>query len=779
MRSPHFCAHRPPRSRPPRLRGARLAFLVAFVFALGACSQSLEPESALSQNGTTGDQLDGSGSSAQSGSSDTGADDVVVLNQSAQTAFPAGKYVSVSGNNANGGTSPTDAWRNLSHAVKQLQPGDTLWVMDGVYEENERSDAAIVVNRTGRADAWIRITAYPGATPVIRAHHANGMKVEGASYVEVSNLEFHGTYDEGNSNYSGSGINADSIYISSGTPKNHHIRILNNKVHGFGAGGIPITGSSHVEIRNNVVYNLARYEWSQHSGISILESFNMGFGNDANGYSNYITGNIVYQVENIVRDRGGRLTDGNCIIMDRTNINGYSGRTLIANNVCIDNGGRAIQIFESAHVDVVNNTTYHNMRTPEIGSSGGELGAFYSHDVVFANNLVHSANGKKPARAFDSSNIRYENNIYVADTAPEYGGNSASGDRQVSAGTRLVNSPGTAGVAGNFDLVSGSTAINAGTNRFANVVSTDYAGRARQSGGTVDVGAFESGSSAPAPTTTVAPPTTAAPTTAAPTTTPPRPPTTRPPTTGQPTTSRAPSTRPPTTRPATSTTRPSTSGPVATQPPRVPVATVPTTEPATPATSAPATTSVIRPPTTEVAEQAGAPTTTSTSPRSNPTESRPSEPDPSVLVGDGGVTAIAPGTSSTTSPPTTKRVRTQDTGKAPDSRSRTSTADQPPKGTIAVPPPGAGPNATIPTESKPAAADGSLRPTNPSPAERGPGSDEAASDVDDDAPDELALIDDETGPRSVSPVWPLSGVFLTSLFGAWQCTRPSRFVDLR
>ncbi len=412
-------------------------------------------------------------------------------------AAPPGKYVSPGGSDGNPGTSPDQPFKTVAYAVKQLNPGDTLYVMEGEFFENERGDSSVVVDRSGLPDAWITITAQPGATPILRSNQSNGIKVEGASYIEVSNLELVGNPTGGTSSYSGAGINVDSIY---GPAKNHHVRILNNRISGFGAGGVPVTGSSHVEVRDNVIHNVAEVEPTQHSGISILESFNMGFGDDSNGYSNYITGNVVYQVENKNRDNLGRFTDGNCIIMDRTNINNYSGRTLIANNLCIDNGGRGIQIFESKHVDVVNNTIYQNLKTPEIASSGGELGSFYSSDVEFANNLVFARNGLKPARSFDSSNIRFVKNLYVADTAPEYNG-ASNDDRRVAPGTPVVSSPSTNPNPTNFELKTGSPAVDAGTNKFNSVMARDVTGAARVAGEAVDLGALESSSSAPAPTT--------------------------------------------------------------------------------------------------------------------------------------------------------------------------------------------------------------------------------------------------------------------------------------
>ncbi len=477
-------------------------------------------------------------------------------------AAPVGKYVSPGGSDNNSGTSPDQAFKTVAYAVKQLNPGDTLFVMEGEFFENERGDSAVVIERSGTPDAWITVTAQPGATPILRSNQSNGIKVEGASYIEVSNLELVGNPTGGSSSYSGAGINVDSIY---GPAKNHHVRILNNRISGFGAGGVPVTGSSHVEVRDNVIHNVAEVEPSQHSGISILESFNMGFGNDSNGYSNYITGNVIYQVENKIRDHLGRFTDGNCIIMDRTNINNYSGRTLIANNLCIDNGGRGIQIYESKHVDVVNNTVYRNLKTPEIASSGGELGAFYSSDIEFANNLVFSRNGLKPARVFDSSNIRFVKNLYVADTAPEYNG-ASNDDRRVAPGTAVANSPSTNPNPANFQLQNGSPAVNTGTNKFNAVMARDLAGAARVAGGTVDLGALESSSSAPAPTTS--PQTTLQPTTTQVPTSSPPPPTTTPPTTTGPANSRPPTTDSSTTLgPTTTNLNPANPSPTTTEGP--------------------------------------------------------------------------------------------------------------------------------------------------------------------------------------------------------------------
>ncbi len=52
-------------------------------------------------------------------------------------------------------------WQTLAHALRQLQPGDTLYLRAGTYYERP------YLSRSGTADAPITISAYPGETPVI------------------------------------------------------------------------------------------------------------------------------------------------------------------------------------------------------------------------------------------------------------------------------------------------------------------------------------------------------------------------------------------------------------------------------------------------------------------------------------------------------------------------------------------------------------------------------------------------------------------------------------
>lgn len=52
-------------------------------------------------------------------------------------------------------------WKTVQHGVRQLKPGDTLYLRRGVYHET------VYLTRSGTADAPIVIAAYPGELPII------------------------------------------------------------------------------------------------------------------------------------------------------------------------------------------------------------------------------------------------------------------------------------------------------------------------------------------------------------------------------------------------------------------------------------------------------------------------------------------------------------------------------------------------------------------------------------------------------------------------------------
>lgn len=64
------------------------------------------------------------------------------------------------GDDANDG-SIARPWRTMQHGVRRLEPGDTLYLREGVYHEK------VYLTRSGTAEAPIVIAAYPGELPVL------------------------------------------------------------------------------------------------------------------------------------------------------------------------------------------------------------------------------------------------------------------------------------------------------------------------------------------------------------------------------------------------------------------------------------------------------------------------------------------------------------------------------------------------------------------------------------------------------------------------------------
>jgi hypothetical protein len=325
-------------------------------------------------------------------------------------ADPATLYVSpVVGDDANDGQTQETPWASLQASLDRLTPGQTLYLMDGRYEEQTEPDNAHhIVRSSGTADAWIGITAAPGHSPVVVASNGNGIELQ-AAYVEVSGLQIVGE-----------GFGVDNDWGWGFTIRNsHHIRLSGNSVSAMANGGIGSVESSNMEIYDNVVFENSFWGPGQGSGISMWHMADSGFGPGPDGYHNRIIGNTIYRNENKVfsiwRDEDV-ITDGNGIIIDQANETGYTGRTLVANNVVFDNGGRGILILESARVDVMFNTTYLNARTEGLDGGPVELAVSRSQDVRFANNLAWSREGAPAITASESTDVSMGGNVLVTDS---------------------------------------------------------------------------------------------------------------------------------------------------------------------------------------------------------------------------------------------------------------------------------------------------------------------------------------------------------------------------
>lgn len=366
------------------------------------------------------------------------------------------RYVNgVGGDDGASGTSPEQAWRTLGAALDRLQVGMTLFVMDGVYNEHLHGvQGHYVINGLqGSPDQWTRVLNMPGHRPKIEVTKATGLEVINSSYVEVAGFEIEGV-----------GFSGDMPMEQRRKPRGilgvegHHFYFHDLVVHGLPHSGIAGgLNTSHFRIENNLVYDNALWSDEGGSGISLWRLSNVGGGDDADGYSNYIVGNTMYRNEN--RERCGcvdyrSITDGNGIIIDQSKINDYQGRTLIAANVAFNNGGRAINIHESGRVDIFNNTSYHNSFTAELDGPRAEIAAYNSFDVQVQNNLLWPSAGL--AHIFSNSEVGSTNNLYVGAESGQDGANLLVTDP-------LVATASTDPEIADFRPLNGSPALGAGT----------------------------------------------------------------------------------------------------------------------------------------------------------------------------------------------------------------------------------------------------------------------------------------------------------------------------
>ncbi len=397
-------------------------------------------------------------------------------------AFGRDYYVSPGGDNHNDG-SISRPLRKINKAASLARPGDTIHVEDGTYHES------VYIQNSGAPGAWIKfISVHPhGArvAPLGAGTGSDAFNVNRQSYIEIDGFEIS------------AGPKSQGVAAGWGGV-GHHTRVINNIVHDCGASGIQLNNGDYRVIENNVVYrNALIAPWSG-SGISIYEPVAV---DSAPGFHNMIRNNVVYFNDNAP---GG--TDGNGIIIDdfqhRQDKKGvpYTPATLVENNLSFANGGAGIQVFESNHVTLRNNTCYFNWRRYTQSDHRGELSDVRSADNVWVNNIGWA----NPS--FDPRNVA----IFLAGPRAEdviWQRNLTFDGRPGEPSVRFSNAAQPANFvrdnllgrnplfvnpmlqpSANFHLQPGSPAIGAGTAQFG-VSGRDLEGRPRSSS-RVDLGAY-------------------------------------------------------------------------------------------------------------------------------------------------------------------------------------------------------------------------------------------------------------------------------------------------
>jgi parallel beta-helix repeat protein len=336
------------------------------------------------------------------------------------------------GNDSYQGISQQNPFKTLQKAANSVQPGDTVYVMNGTYTNTDNEPGffqsqVVFMMRSGTPEAWITFEALEGHHPQIVIQQAFGIRIVAAepfhtngtlAYIRLKNLKVVGNtlqiplcdalnqprscnQHEGdiNWNYNGSGISigSENRYAENGNVV-HHIEVINCEVSNCAAAGISAYRCDYVTISQCKVYNNG---WKSTFGSSGIHIYSPRHSKVVDNVSFHFTisRNEVYNNRNEVPFFNGQkcngYTDGNGIIIDdannlQSNNQAYSGRFLIENNVIYENGGSGISLFQSDNITLRNNTTYKNCQLTPDNKKRAELMLVKVKNIQIVNNILYA-----------------------------------------------------------------------------------------------------------------------------------------------------------------------------------------------------------------------------------------------------------------------------------------------------------------------------------------------------------------------------------------------------
>jgi hypothetical protein len=406
------------------------------------------------------------------------------------------------GNDSNNGLSQANPFKTIQAAANMTLPGDTVYVMNGTYTSLFPEWTVVYIERSGTESNWITYTNFLNHNPLISFTGTGFTVADYTSYIAINGFTIKGNSEalsseyaqnqpgscndpgeEVNPLYNGNGI---TMYGDPDIGSIHHIKVSNNTIYNSPAAGIICARCDYITIENNMIYNNAWFTLYGSSGIAFYQSSNLD--NSTDGYRIVIKNNRMMSNYNLVPwlvDCG--INDGNGIIIDDSKhtqngstISPYNGRTLITNNVIYGSGGPGVHVYESEHVDIINNTVYFNQQTPT--NFNGEIDTNESNDVIIRNNILHALSSKPVNTNINSTNIILDHNIY-------FGGNgeSVNGANTIIQNPKFIN-PGLI-LEANFNLKDVSPAIDKGNSELA--PATDIMSNPRPFGNGIDIGAYE------------------------------------------------------------------------------------------------------------------------------------------------------------------------------------------------------------------------------------------------------------------------------------------------
>ncbi len=335
------------------------------------------------------------------------------------------------GSDTNDGLTPQTPFKTIQKAAALTNPGDTVYIMPGEYTANNTTYGSdwFNITRSGAKNtktgdmAYITYKAYdmtnkpklkladnvPGIWNMvhIQANYIiiDGLEVEGNN-MNITLQEAEASYEHkiaGGSNWAEyAKTNTNGISV-----KGHHIVVKNSYVHDMAGGGIGGAGD-YLWFDNNISHSNSWYSMYATSGMGAIN--NVAFDNNTTDYKIIMSNNRIYDNEAKVKwERTKGYSDGNGIIFDHDD--GYYGKKLAFNNIVYNNGGGGIHIYRSNNVHVINNTIYHNSRSPHLKYPN--MDAQSSDNAILLNNISIARDEEGEYANLNSGwNNLFANNIY-------------------------------------------------------------------------------------------------------------------------------------------------------------------------------------------------------------------------------------------------------------------------------------------------------------------------------------------------------------------------------
>lgn len=409
----------------------------------------------------------------------------VVTGLVSATVFAADVYVSPTGSDSNAGTQ-SSPYLTIAKAYSTASAGTTIYLRAGVYQPSSK----IVLNKSGSSGNPIRLFAFAGETPIIDGtkeserwrslvevtgnyNHLRGIEIRNASNMGLSILG------------SGSGNVIEQLNV------HHSGRIWDEgsgiSIFGTAANNLLLNNDSHHNYAALVVGNADGMRSSSRGTGNVLRGNrvykNADDGFDMwNGTPTILEGNVSF--ENGYDDNFKRLGDGNGFKLGGNFADATSGGHTLFGNVAFRNPMHGFDENQATNpFTMYNNTAYSNGPDMPGGVTWAANFGLYKSGHVVRNN---ASLGKLGEINGTSSNNSW--NLASGITAADF----LSLDDKALRGPR--NADGSLPVSNFLRPSASSRLIDRGVS-----VGRPYAGSAP------DIGAYESGTTAPSPTPTPSP----------------------------------------------------------------------------------------------------------------------------------------------------------------------------------------------------------------------------------------------------------------------------------